>query len=339
MSGNEREHAIGQSAASSLPKFLITIDTEEDNAWERRPEPRTENAKALPRFQEFCETFGLKPTYLTNYQMAQSPAFQELARDVLRRGTAEIGMHLHAWNSPPEFALTDDDATYHPYLMEYPEEVIRNKATYLTDCLGETFNTRPVSHRAGRWGFSFAYARILAELGYETDCSVTPHVSWREHMGDPGGCGGPDYTAYPEHAYYLDLGNVARPGNSPLLEVPMTIVQCSSSLANGLRARFASGRFARKAVNWLWPELSWLRPNGGNLAQMKAILRRALREGREYVEFMLHSSELTAGGSRRFRDDASIDRLYSQLGDLFSFASGSFEGATLAEFRKAHPAP
>jgi hypothetical protein len=28
---------------------------------------------------------------------------------VIARGTAEVGMHLHAWNSPPTEPLTADD--------------------------------------------------------------------------------------------------------------------------------------------------------------------------------------------------------------------------------------
>ena len=87
--------------ATHRPSFLITIDTEGDDQWSRRGEVTTENARFLPRFQELCERYGLKPTYLTNYEMAKSPAFQPFGREVLRRGTAEIGMHLHAWNSPP----------------------------------------------------------------------------------------------------------------------------------------------------------------------------------------------------------------------------------------------
>ena len=337
--GREQGENGPPSAARQRPKFLITIDTEEDNAWARQAEQRTENAKALPRFQEFCEAFGLKPTYLTNHPMACSRAFRELGRDVLQRGTGEIGMHLHAWNNPPEYALTGNDARHHPYLMEYPEGVIRDKAAYLTDLLGETFGIRPVSHRAGRWGLNGPYARILAELEYETDCSVTPHVSWREHMGDPRGRGGSDYTAYPEHAYYLDLEDISCPGSSPLLEVPMTVVQCTNRLATSLRARFAPESLTGRAVNKFWPEVTWFRPNRCNLKQMKAILRRALRDGREYVEFMLHSSELMAGGSPKFPDEATIARLYDDMGELFSAASGSFEGATLAEYRKACPAP
>src|SRR5438552_1378607 len=174
---------------TSQPCFLITLDTEGDNLWARPREITTRNAAFLWRFQGLCERYELKPTYLTNYEMAQSPNFQEFARDVLRRRTGEIGMHLHAWNSPPLQPLTDDDYRYQPYLIEYPESVIREKVDFLTKLLEDTFGVKMSSHRAGRRGMNEAYARILVEQGYRVDCSVSPHVSWRRIKGNPRGAG------------------------------------------------------------------------------------------------------------------------------------------------------
>src|SRR5688500_4964789 len=101
-----------------MKAFLITIDTEGDNLWSRPRKNTTVNSRFLPRFQDLCERFGYKPTYLTNYEMARCPVFQEFGADVLRRNSAEIGMHLHAWDSPPVVPLTSDDSAQHPYLFE-----------------------------------------------------------------------------------------------------------------------------------------------------------------------------------------------------------------------------
>jgi hypothetical protein len=60
-----------------MKNFLVSIDTEGDNLWKwclGKP-ITTENAKYLPRFQELCEKYGFKPTYLTNYEMAKDPFF------------------------------------------------------------------------------------------------------------------------------------------------------------------------------------------------------------------------------------------------------------------------
>ena len=95
---------------SKLP-FIITIDTEGDNIWRKPQTINTENSKYLPRFQQICEKYNLKPVYLTNWEMVNCPVFRDFARDVIKRNVAEIGMHLHAWNSPPYYDLTKDDGS------------------------------------------------------------------------------------------------------------------------------------------------------------------------------------------------------------------------------------
>src|SRR4051812_518534 len=111
----------------SSPAFIITVDTEGDNLWSRPHEITTRNADYLPRFQALCERHRLRPTYLVNYEMATSETFVQFGRDVIARGKAETGMHLHAWNSPPLVPLTDDDFHYQPYLVEYPDHVMKEK--------------------------------------------------------------------------------------------------------------------------------------------------------------------------------------------------------------------
>ena len=87
--------------STQAPAFLVTIDTEGDDLWGRPQLITTRNARHVQRFQRLCESFGLRPTWLTNYEMARCPHFLAFGRDVVRRGAGEIGMHLHAWNSPP----------------------------------------------------------------------------------------------------------------------------------------------------------------------------------------------------------------------------------------------
>src|SRR3569832_1052524 len=121
------------------PTFLVTIDSEGDNLWARSSVIETHNARFLPRFQRLCEKYSLRPTWLTNWEMANAPEFQEFALDVVTRGTGEIGMHLHAWNSPPIVPLTEDDFKHHPYLNEFPEHLVREKMKVLTALLEDTF--------------------------------------------------------------------------------------------------------------------------------------------------------------------------------------------------------
>jgi hypothetical protein len=320
----------------SRTAFLITIDTEGDDLWSRPREITTRNSAYIPRFQALCEKHNLRPTYVTNWEMAHCPVFCEFAQDILKRGRGEIGMHLHAWNSPPLVPLTGDDFRHLPYLIEYPESVMREKVRTLTGHLEETFGVKMLTHRAGRWSFNAAYARILLDCGYRVDCSVTPHVSWVSEKGDPNGSGGTDFSQYPDQAYFVDPEDVSRPGASELLEVPMTIVRLQSSVpVRAARQAFGGVALMRRALGRLFPALCWLRPNGHNLRWLTRVLSIARGEGRAYVEFMLHSSELMPGGSPTFRTPEHVERLYENLESLFEAAAHGFEGLTLTEYHKS----
>jgi hypothetical protein len=317
-----------------MSAFLITIDTEGDDAWSRPRTATTRNAAFLPRFQSLCERHALRPTYLTNYEMCRSDTFREFARDALRRDAAEVGLHLHAWDSPPLVPLTSDDAAHHPYLIEFPQDLMRRKIRVLTDLLEQTFERKMVSHRAGRWGINEAYARALVEHGYRVDCSVTPLISWQGSMGDPGGKGGPDFTSFPHEPYFIDLNDISRPGDSPLLEVPLSVIAPRSGLARRLHRWFRGGpRLVRGPLYRLAPPVRKLVPNGRNLRQLLQIVRRAAGERWAHIEFALHSSELMPGGSPRFTTRGDIERLYEHLDELFQTAvAHGFTGATLDEF-------
>jgi hypothetical protein len=317
---------------TAKPNFLITIDTEGDNLWSRPQKAETKNSAFLPRFQQLCERYGFKPTWLTNYEMAECPVYRGFARDVLDRGTAEIGMHLHAWNSPPVKPLVDQGRDRGAYLVEYPDEVMREKIAFMTEHLLKVFGVRPLSHRAGRWAMDERYARMLIEQGYLVDCSVTPRVSWENSPGATV-AGGTDYRGFPEKPYFMDPEDISRPGDSPLLQLPMTIAapplwnQALSRWAR--RRRYFSG--IRRRLHYYQ---RWLRPNGRNLGPMLGLLKRALRRGDDYVMFMLHSSEFMPGGSPTFKTGADVEKLYADMESLFETAARDFRGSTLAEYRR-----
>lgn len=320
------------SGASLRTAFLITIDTEGDNLWASPREITTRNVKYLPRFQALCEKYALKPTYLTNYEMVSDEAYCDFARDVLARGQGEVGTHIHAWNSPPvEYSITEDDYYHSTYLIEYPEPVMREKLAFMTDYIEKTFGIRPVSHRAGRWAMDKNYVKLLLEYGYKVDCSVTPHVSWRAHRGNPKGQGGTDYRHYPEHAYWITPENMDKPGTSSLLELPMTIRTAHSWLRNRIPHALYKNRLSNLAIGKILP-VHWFRPKLGNKHDMLALLARAEKEQWPYIEFMIHSSEFMPGGSPYFRSSPHIESLFSDMEAVFSAAQKFCDGMTLREY-------
>ncbi len=308
---------------------IVTIDAEGDNLWAKPRAITARNAEYLPRFQTLCESYGFKPVYLANYEMAESDFFTAFARDVLARDAGEVGMHLHAWSSPPFEPLTADDYRYQPYLIEYSEAMIREKIKTLTGRLEDRFERKMLSHRAGRWGLDGRYAAALLDAGYRVDCSVTPGVDWGRNLGDPRGRGGTDYRGFPDRPYFLDPADISAPGAGRLLEVPMTVLPSRLYQCAVWAYRIP---LLRRVANRLSPGLRWLSPAESSLDDMLAAAHSARDAGADHVEFMLHSSELMPGGSPWFREASDIDRLYDSLEILFADLATWCRGMTLQEF-------
>jgi hypothetical protein len=313
------------------PAFIITVDTEGDNLWSRPKLVETKNWKYLSRFQKLCEEFGFKPTWLTNYEMVECKEYVEFGRDIIRRNAGEIGMHLHAWNTPPLVPITTDDFYHQPYLIEYPIDVMDEKISVTTELLQNRFETPIVSHRSGRWALDSRYVKLLIKHGYLVDCSVTPGVTWTESIGAPGGIGGSDYRTFPSHPYLIDPDCISRSGPSPLLEVP-------ASVTTSLLYRIAPWVYKVRGIRgYAWrshPPHKWLYPNGSNLVEMLSVVRSATNGGAPYIEFVIHSSELMPGGAPSLADEAAIERLYDDLQILLLEISSTFVGRTLSEFRR-----
>lgn len=312
-----------------MKKFLISIDTEGDNLWAWRVGQTitTENAKYLPRFQELCESYGFKPTYLTNYEMAKDPFFVDYFKNRNLDGRCEIGMHLHAWNCPPEFELQirDDVKPGAPYLVEYPKNEIFNKTKFMTDLLEKNFDQRPYTHRSGRWATNADYFEVLANCGYKMDCSVTPGIDWSNSPGQSPGSHGSDYTDYSHYPYQI--------ASTKIMEIPVTIRenhQFKVEKNAGIRKTIKKYVEAKKGHGPVW-----LRPrtNKDNLADMLYLVDLISKDKKaDYLMFMLHSSEFMPGGSPTFSTEESIELLYQNLKVLFEKISNNYCGSTFMEY-------
>jgi len=311
--------------------FIITIDVEGDNLWSKPKLITTHNDACLQRFQLLCEKFQFRPTYLCNYEMLQSPVFIEFANRILESNSGEIGMHLHSWNTPPFYKTIDSATDCLPYLIEYPEEIIRAKINYLTELFQQRLQIKPLSHRAGRWALNEIYIKCLQDAGYKTDCSVTPLISWKSMPGFKEG--GTDYSNFNKNPYFIDTSNIKEATQNGMLEVPMTIIEqekqtkTTASKSSLIKKIFSAGTAPKSVTTPLW-----LRPSGNNLESMKWIIDQCVLKKTGYAMFMLHSSELMPAGSPTFADGESIEKLYKDMEVLFAYASESFTGATLNEY-------
>ncbi|MHC4083912.1 MAG: polysaccharide deacetylase family protein [Planctomycetota bacterium] len=317
--------------------LLITIDTEGDNAWAgKRGTNLTKNARFLPRFQELCDGFGFKPTYLTSYEMAKDDFFIEFASDTLKRKVSEVGLHPHAWNSPPEYRLTSDDIGLMPYMIEYPENIIREKVKIQTELLEDRLGLKMYSHRAGRWAFNARYARVLCEFGYKVDCSVTPYV--KDILPDrsdsePVKVALPDYSQFPAEPYFLDEKNISLAGVLPLLEVPMTVIPNYRQVRSFVYELLPRGIYRRMFRAVFGAPAKWFRPSRRRPNDLMRVAQSKIKDNSDYIMFMIHSSELMPGANPQFRNTRDVDSLFENIERVFQWLyEEGVLGVTCIEF-------
>lgn len=299
-----------------MKSFLITVDTEGDDLWHWRPgqDITTENSKYIPRFQELCEKYGFKPVYLTNYEMALDDRWVAYSAKKAREGLCEIGMHLHAWNTPPAYRL-ENRFGGNPYITEYPTEVVEQKVVTMMELLQQRYEMPILSHRAGRWATNDDYFGVLARNGIRIDCSVTPGLD----LSGIAGCsvkGANDYRRAPKKPYRI---------HPDILEVPMTTRRVR---------HFGGHSFRNRVKNVLLGDQMWLRPIRLSEEPMKQLTSHVIKEGNaDYLEFMIHSSELMPGGSIYFKNEEAVERLFAVMEDYFAYVSQlGYRGETLQEY-------
>ena len=90
-----------------------------------------------------------------------------------------------------------------------------------------------------------------------------------------------------------------------------------------------------KIKNLLKDRRVWLRPAVSSLHEMKRVINSSKES--DFVEFMIHSSELMPGCSPYFEDIEAIERLYADMDQLFQFVrEHGYEGITLKDYRNEY---
>ena len=316
--------------------LLVGIDTEGDNQWDAaaREHQLFENIYALPKLHDLFERHGVRPTYVITHPVACDARSADVLRQLVERGTCEIGAHHHAWETPP---CTADDVRRHPYAANLPLAQFEQQLAALTDAITAAVGRRPVSYRSGRFGFSGAHTFALERLGYQVESSVAP-LFCEAHKG------GPDFVEAPLTPYFLAYDSATRPGTSDVLEVPVSaaldrrVPRWLQHVYARAPRPYATKRVLRKLGI---ARVRWLRPSYSPLEDMVS-LGRDLASAREPVlNLLFHSSEAIVGGSPYNRTAAELRAFFDRLERFFEFARNTLNAtpATFTEFRRAYVQP
>ncbi len=320
-------------------KFILSIDTEGDNQWDFGRELTVENIKFVPRLQNLCEKYFIKPTYLVTSEVCEDNFAKEIFKDYLSKNKAELGAHLHVWTTPPfqdktGYRFNDPN---HAFANEIPVGFLSEKIKNLTNQVETSFGIQPLAFRSGRYGFNEDLARILTDNHYIIDSSVTPYVSWTDHHGFPGSSGGPDFIEKSPFPYEYTFPN------GTLLEIPVTILPTqrllnrNKSIARYYFRNVDNSIFLRVFRKLLFKNQPlWLRPLPEmDLSLFNELLNEAIDIRLPFIVMMFHSSELMAGCSKYRPDKVSIEKLYELLERFFILLQNKkIDSVTLTEAAK-----
>jgi hypothetical protein len=287
-------------------RFIITVDTEEEFDWSAPLDRRRHSVATVPalrKFQQFCEGFGVVPTYLVDFPVATSSLTTEALSKAVSAGRAEIGVQLHPWVNPP---FEEDVSEFNSYAGNLPFELERAKFLQLRDRIERAFGMAPLIYRAGRYGLGPRTAEILIESGIAIDSSVRARFDYSEK-------GGPNYRDHPLRPYWVD-------DKCRLLELPLTTVYWGPLRQMGnliypqlWRTPSIRGVLARAGLLERIP----LTPEGVTTAEALRGVDVALDEGLPLLVFSFHSPSLAPGHTPYVRNEGDLDSLYDWWRTLF----------------------
>ena len=335
--------AQGAPPAPSRPRYLLfSVDTEPDDPqWRGLGDGpwSHENLRGIPELQARLNALGVKATYLITHSVSEQGRLEEALGRELASGTCEAGTHFHPGDTPPFPKPARGREGDGDNILRVPDGMLAEKFARLHSEIASRFG-RPTVHRAGAWAMDKRLTALLVAHGYRVDSSVTPGISWKRN-------GRPDYLGAPMRAYPLGLGDPAEPGDSGILEVPVSIRiprRWQGTVAGALVGDLLTMPLAARdslpvrIVRALRPEPPrWLRPAFGKPEGLPGMIRWFEAEGCDYLQVMCHSNELWPGTSPYSRTRADLDIFYANLESILREAlSQGYTPVTLSAYAEAH---
>jgi hypothetical protein len=294
---------------------IVSIDTECDQGSQWRtlsPMKFTSVTELVPNIlQKIFIKHKVKPTYLLSPEVIEDKTCASVLKSL---SNVELGSHLHGefvepLKKPVGQSMSDFQAMY-------PPEIEAAKLANLTRLFEDRIGYKPTSFRAGRWGISPHTFKILEDLGYLVDSSVTPYFIWEF----------PGYTLNYKTAldvpYFPSLKNMLMSGDMRLLQVPVTIYSQYGSFLNRGTPYLPS--FLKNALLQapLWRP-KWLRPTYSDFNQMKQVIDAYIFSHREQedvvLNMMFHSVEILGPENPYDFDQKRIDAFLLSMERVFDY--------------------
>lgn len=291
--------------------FVLSVDTEEEFEWGQEfPQQNcsVENIYQIPKFQDFCENLGARPTYLVDYPVASNLESSGILKRIAQIGRAEIGAHLHPWCTPPfEGPNTERES----HVVNLPSGLVEKKLDNLMATIEGNIGVIPTVFRTGRWGIDSKVLSIILDKGFLVDSSVYPfyandyfscleavEVPYWPDLNDPN-CAGTQ-----RNIYELPVtAGFNRPGFQKWGRIHQGLASPVFKMLHPIGVAWRTG-FLKKI--YLSPELS-------DTKSMLQLVQAAILSGHPVIHMFLHSSSLLPGKNQYVLNEDDTDNLYSRI--------------------------
>jgi hypothetical protein len=307
-------------------KLALTIDVEEEGLFQNQydsVDAPTDNVKELARLDSIFREWDIRPSLLVSYQVIRHQRHRDLLAHLAQSWRAEIGAHLHPWNTPPLEPLPYPEPVPSDLM---PKELLAAKLRTLLDALKQA-GFSASSFRMGRFNLGPKMFSVLHEASeIQVDSSVAP---FRKYYG------GPVRLGVHTDPYFPQVHEPLEPGHSRILEVPVTVAPVVPAFTRLLARLDEASVFPR---NWI-PEIAAkvaslpAQPMWTGLRRLKAAVRLHRWRGGTVLTTFFHSSEIMAGGCPRHATQEDVNRFLDRLDRFLGWLRTELavESVTLSE--------
>jgi hypothetical protein len=318
--------------------LVVVLDAEEEFEWEADFARHTTSVSAMAcvdRAQSVFDEFGITPTYVVTYPVANQPEGAGPLRDIARSGRACIGAHLHPWVTPP---FKEELCRRNSFPGNLPAELEAAKLRSTVAAIEEHLRVRPLIYQAGRYGLGPRTHSILREQGFLVDCSVLPAFDYRAEEG-------PDFTAHGPQPHWLpgspeeEAALRDTHGSAPLLGLPLTAAYVgylaggAGGGGSGLYRAATSAPLRALRIPGLLSRLGALErlrlsPEGYSPADNRRLTRALLERGVRTFAFSFHTPSLKPGCTPYVHSEADLAEFLDRCRRYFDYFLGELGGVS-----------
>ena len=271
-------------------KLSVVIHTEEEFDWNGgffASNNQVTHGKELTTFCEKLIALGANIVFAMDYAFVSSEQGQEVIQHFKTHYPThvEFAAHLHPWVNPP-YADEDNVPEHDSYPGNLPPDIEKAKLADLTDRIASLSVYRPTTYLAGRYGIGKNSHKILNELGYKVDLSITPFT-------DYGYQEGPDFSKYNNDEVMID-GIRCIPHSTGFVSYLTRFTDYLNRKAGHLD-KLNNNLLGKILLKLLGVRKVRLSPEGFSSKDMSTLSESLSRIGVKHLIFSFHSSTVKAG--------------------------------------------